>query len=98
MQEVQLDIAPKKPNWDLKRDISKKLEKLERRTQGAIVKLIKQKLAEVGIINLFLLCIFDKHAAVCVLREVMHSGSHMPFFCYILSLLSHNVSSCIAVR
>jgi len=25
--------APKKPNWDLKRDIAKKLEKLDKRTQ-----------------------------------------------------------------
>jgi hypothetical protein len=60
MQEVQLDIAPKKPNWDLKRDIAKKLEKLERRTQAAIVKLIKQKLAEVCIVNVFFSCIWGK--------------------------------------
>ena len=44
--DVQLDVAPKKANWDLKRDIAKKLEKLERRTQQAIVEMIKQKVAE----------------------------------------------------
>ena len=34
-------LAPKKPNWDLKRDLEKKLEKLERRTQNAISDLIR---------------------------------------------------------
>ncbi|KAG9441997.1 hypothetical protein H6P81_017851 [Aristolochia fimbriata] len=38
-----LNIAPKKPNWDLKRDVQKKLDKLERRTQKAIYKLVVQK-------------------------------------------------------
>jgi hypothetical protein len=28
-----MTLAPKKANWDLKRDVAKKLEKLERRTQ-----------------------------------------------------------------
>jgi coiled-coil domain-containing protein 12 len=37
-------IAPKKINWDLKRDISEKLEKLERRTQKAIVRILKERL------------------------------------------------------
>jgi len=46
--DLQLDVAPKKANWDLKRDIAKKLEKLERRTQQAIVELIKDKVAEGG--------------------------------------------------
>ena len=39
-----LNIAPKKPNWDLKRDIAKKMEKLNRRTQVAIVGLIKERI------------------------------------------------------
>ncbi|XP_071703623.1 uncharacterized protein [Rutidosis leptorrhynchoides] len=34
-----LNIAPKKPNWDLRRDVEKKLDKLEKRTQKAIYKL-----------------------------------------------------------
>jgi len=33
-------LAPRKPDWDLKRDVTKKLEKLERRTQRAIAELI----------------------------------------------------------
>ncbi|KAL5699106.1 hypothetical protein ACHQM5_030052 [Ranunculus cassubicifolius] len=35
-----LNIAPKKPNWDLRRDVQKKLDKLERRTQKAIYQLM----------------------------------------------------------
>ena len=34
------NIAPKRPNWDLKRDLEKKLARLERRTQEAIHTLI----------------------------------------------------------
>ena len=37
-------MAPKKINWDLKRDISDKLAKLERRTQKAIVRILKERL------------------------------------------------------
>ena len=29
-------LAPRKPDWDLKRDVAPKLDKLERRTQKAI--------------------------------------------------------------
>mmetsp|Transcript_22534 Transcript_22534/g.31784 ORF Transcript_22534/g.31784 Transcript_22534/m.31784 type:complete len:212 (+) Transcript_22534:39-674(+) len=36
--------APKKVNWDLKRDIGKKLNRLERRTQRAIVDLLRERL------------------------------------------------------
>ncbi|KAL1340085.1 hypothetical protein AAHE18_U092300 [Arachis hypogaea] len=35
-----LNIAPKKPNWDLRRDVQKKLDKLEKRTQKALYKLM----------------------------------------------------------
>merc|ERR1712116_88721 len=41
-----VNLAPRKPDWDLKRDIAKKLEKLERRTQKAIVELIRERLKE----------------------------------------------------
>ncbi|THU82884.1 mRNA splicing factor [Dendrothele bispora CBS 962.96] len=47
-REQELDIfniAPKRPNWDLKRETDKKLAKLERRTQEAIHTLIRQRLA-----------------------------------------------------
>lgn len=36
------NIAPKRPNWDLKREMEKKLAKLERRTQESIHTLIRR--------------------------------------------------------
>ncbi|KAJ8984852.1 hypothetical protein NQ317_013053 [Molorchus minor] len=45
----QLDVtslAPRKPDWDLKRDVAKKLAKLERQTQRAIAELIRERLKE----------------------------------------------------
>ncbi|THG94432.1 hypothetical protein EW026_g7041 [Hermanssonia centrifuga] len=40
-QDLDLhNIAPKRPNWDLKRDLEKKMAKLERNTQEAIHTLI----------------------------------------------------------
>jgi len=45
-QELDLfNIAPKRANWDLKREMEKKLSKLERKTQEAIHTLIRQRLA-----------------------------------------------------
>uniref|UniRef100_A0A8C6QI65 Coiled-coil domain containing 12 n=1 Tax=Nannospalax galili TaxID=1026970 RepID=A0A8C6QI65_NANGA len=38
------NLAPRKPDWDLKRDVAKKLEKLEKRTQRAIAELIRERL------------------------------------------------------
>ncbi|KAF3438412.1 hypothetical protein FNV43_RR21174 [Rhamnella rubrinervis] len=38
-----VNIAPKKPNWDLRRDVQKKLDKLDRRTQKAIYKLMEEQ-------------------------------------------------------
>lgn len=40
IQDPFLNIAPKKPNWDLRRDVQKKLDKLERRTQKAMLVLM----------------------------------------------------------
>ncbi|CAG9837055.1 unnamed protein product [Diabrotica balteata] len=45
----QLDVtslAPRKPDWDLKRDVAKKLAKLEKQTQKAIAELIRNRLRE----------------------------------------------------
>ena len=42
--DTVIDLAPKKINWDLKRDIADKIAKLERRTQKAIVKILKERL------------------------------------------------------
>lgn len=38
------NLAPRKPDWDLKRDVAKKLEILEKRTQRAIAELIRERL------------------------------------------------------
>ncbi|RUS17666.1 cwf18 pre-mRNA splicing factor-domain-containing protein [Endogone sp. FLAS-F59071] len=44
-EEVDLfNLAPKKPNWDLKRDVEKKLARLDRRTQTAVAELIRIRL------------------------------------------------------
>ncbi|VDN02341.1 unnamed protein product [Thelazia callipaeda] len=37
-------LAPRKIDWDLKRDVAAKLEKLERRTERAIAQLIRDRL------------------------------------------------------
>ncbi|KAF6018552.1 CCDC12 [Bugula neritina] len=45
IEEVDLaSLAPRKPDWDLRRDVAKKLEKLEKRTQRAIAELIRERL------------------------------------------------------
>ena len=43
------NLAPRKPDWDLKRDIASKLERLEKRTQKAIAELIRERLKEEGL-------------------------------------------------
>ena len=43
MVEAVIATAPKKPNWDLKRDVEKKLAKLERRTQRALFELSQEE-------------------------------------------------------
>ncbi len=40
----EIAAAPKKINWDLKRDIQGKLNKLEKRTQKVIVEMLKERL------------------------------------------------------
>nr|XP_034339604.1 coiled-coil domain-containing protein 12-like [Arvicanthis niloticus] len=45
IEEVDLaNLAPRKPDWDLKRDVAKKLEKLEKQTQSAIAEMIRERL------------------------------------------------------
>merc|ERR1719245_2511248 len=39
-----VNLAPRKPDWDLKRDIAKKLEKLDKRTARAIGEIIRERL------------------------------------------------------
>ncbi|KAG6557640.1 hypothetical protein Mapa_000921 [Marchantia paleacea] len=42
-EDPLVSIAPKKANWDLRREVAKKLEKLERRTQRAIIELMQEE-------------------------------------------------------
>ncbi|RDW76262.1 CCDC12/cwf18 family protein [Aspergillus mulundensis] len=39
-------LQPKKPNWDLKRDLDEKMKILNVRTQNAIAKLVRQRIEE----------------------------------------------------
>lgn len=39
LQDISI-LAPKKIDWDLKRDVAKRLERLERRTERAIAQMI----------------------------------------------------------
>ena len=48
-----INIAPKRANWDLKRETEKKLAKLERKTQEAIHTLIRMHS------NLFILHVYE---------------------------------------
>lgn len=41
--EVLMNVAPKKANWDLQRDVAPMLEKLERRTIRAMITLMQQE-------------------------------------------------------
>ncbi|CAL8581896.1 hypothetical protein XPA_007576 [Xanthoria parietina] len=37
-------LQPKKPNWDLKRDVARKMELLNRRTDNAIARLVRERI------------------------------------------------------
>ena len=37
-------LQPKKPNWDLKRDLAKKLEVLDQRTDNAIARIVRERI------------------------------------------------------
>ena len=39
-------LQPKKPNWDLKRDVARKMERLNARTENAIARLVRQRIEE----------------------------------------------------
>ncbi|KAJ3672266.1 hypothetical protein LUZ60_006987 [Juncus effusus] len=46
VEDPFVNIAPKKPNWDLQRAVQKRLEKLERRTQKALYELSQEQQQE----------------------------------------------------
>ena len=39
-----MKLAPREPNWDLKRDLQPKLDRLEKRTKRTILELVKERL------------------------------------------------------
>jgi coiled-coil domain-containing protein 12 len=41
--EQGLTVAPTKANWDLKKDVEKKIRKLEKRTQKAMMELMREE-------------------------------------------------------
>ena len=43
-----LNLVPKKRNWDLKRDMAPRLARLDRRTQAAVVELLRQRAQGAG--------------------------------------------------
>eukprot|EP00070_Physeter_catodon_P036454 XP_028343348.1 coiled-coil domain-containing protein 12-like [Physeter catodon] len=45
-EDVASQITPRRPNWDLKRDIEKKLTILTRKTDRAILELVRRRAAE----------------------------------------------------
>uniref|UniRef100_A0A915KCY0 Coiled-coil domain-containing protein 12 n=1 Tax=Romanomermis culicivorax TaxID=13658 RepID=A0A915KCY0_ROMCU len=46
VDEIDLtSLAPRKQNWDLKKDLNRRLEKFERKTQRAIIDLIRERLS-----------------------------------------------------
>lgn len=46
LKSDEINIVPKKNNFDLKNQVEKRLSKLKRRTQQAIVEILREKLAE----------------------------------------------------
>lgn len=56
-----LNIAPKRINWDLKREMEKKAAKLERQTQEAIYKLIRS-------CSHYLLAMSNEESYVCITK------------------------------
>ncbi|GBF91766.1 hypothetical protein Rsub_04070 [Raphidocelis subcapitata] len=42
-EELLASVAPKKANWDIKREMQPKLDKLERRTLRAMVEIVQQE-------------------------------------------------------
>mmetsp|Transcript_15906 Transcript_15906/g.42741 ORF Transcript_15906/g.42741 Transcript_15906/m.42741 type:complete len:132 (-) Transcript_15906:14-409(-) len=42
------NLAPKKVNWDLKRNVAERLERLERRTQRAMMEVVRRRAEEEG--------------------------------------------------
>lgn len=46
LQDEPLNIIPTKANWDLKRDLQKKMQTLNSKTEKAIISLLKNRISE----------------------------------------------------
>lgn len=46
LQDILSQVVPRRPNWDLKRDVERKITILSRRTDKAIVQLIREKIEQ----------------------------------------------------
>jgi coiled-coil domain-containing protein 12 len=51
------NIAPKRPNWDLKRELEKKTKILERKTQEAVHTLIRLSIPFISTLTPSLICL-----------------------------------------
>lgn len=75
MQEVLINVAPKKANWDLRRDIADKLARLERRTQVCVLvisgKLWVQQLSQLS--QLASLLLYRMTCMVCGIAAALQS-------------------------
>ncbi|KAL8447070.1 hypothetical protein Emed_004658 [Eimeria media] len=45
-EDILSQVAPRRPNWDLKRDVERKITILSRRTDKAIIQLIREKIEQ----------------------------------------------------
>ncbi|CDJ44745.1 hypothetical protein, conserved [Eimeria tenella] len=45
-EDILSQVVPRRPNWDLKRDVERKITILSRRTDKAIVQLIREKIEQ----------------------------------------------------
>ena len=45
LESEEINIVPKHPHWDLKQGVQARLDKLKRRTQKAIVDILRAKIA-----------------------------------------------------
>ncbi len=45
LQTEEINIVPKHPNWDLKQGVQQRVDKLKKRTQRAIVEILREKIA-----------------------------------------------------
>merc|ERR1740117_603937 len=80
-QDAVLAIAPRKPNWDLKRDVERKMQVLQARTDRAVVQLIRRRIQEQKAPKAEAAAADDERgqrdeASIALAREVAKAGQH----------------------